>query len=309
MSKNYYYVIIPIWLCLIGMTNAVVAQKNQDNSIKLSIYSSEQSSSVYEKQKLQGKKAKQFDVVRFLNENKDKKVKISGRQNSGIDKIKYMYNSDDYLGKIKEDHHFQQEVVSIEKVPFLGVATVCEKAFEGVTVTRIINETAAEQSKLQVDDIITHIEGVEIRSNCDLSKGVQSFQVGDKIEITIRRMGRQLSKSARLGERFYKTISWKPVQKTMPTQIAMPSPEGQLLVFPNPSNGMAQMSFASENKQAFSIHVTDINGRTIYQQEVNSFDKKHDEYLDLSREADGLYFITIIQGTQTIKEKLIIQKQ
>lgn len=77
-----------------------------------------------------------------------------------------------------------------------------------------------------------------------------------------------------------------------------------LNIYPNPTDGMVTISANNLNSSDARIMVRDISGRILFEDRLNnksSFSKT----IDFSDRANGIYFITIIDGDKTINEKLI----
>ncbi len=82
---------------------------------------------------------------------------------------------------------------------FLGVTT--EKSDEGVTITAVTDESAAEKAGLKEDDIITKINDTKIESPEELTKVIGKFKPEDKITVTIKRDKKEQKLTATLTKR------------------------------------------------------------------------------------------------------------
>lgn len=85
-----------------------------------------------------------------------------------------------------------------DKRALLGVGT--ENADEGVLVTDVNKESAAEKAGLKKGDIITKIDDKKIESPDELTKVIRDHKPGDKVTITYLRDKKEASASAELGE-------------------------------------------------------------------------------------------------------------
>jgi hypothetical protein len=81
----------------------------------------------------------------------------------------------------------------------------------------------------------------------------------------------------------------------------------QLSISPNPSNGQFKLDFYSELSRGLDVHITDAYGRTVY---VRTFDvgagQKLNEWLDLTGQKDGMYFVKLTQADRTTTRTLIL---
>ncbi len=81
-------------------------------------------------------------------------------------------------------------------------------------------------------------------------------------------------------------------------------------VYPNPSSGELKLTFSNEGAENYTVELKTVLGQTVLREE-----KKNDtgfpisfKTLDVSRLANGSYFITIQSGQRLFKEKIIISK-
>lgn len=79
--------------------------------------------------------------------------------------------------------------------------------------------------------------------------------------------------------------------------------ENNIMVFPNPSNGVFNV-FANENKQCPKIEIYNLLGKKIYQSETKNWKSE----IDLSKQPNGIYFISIETDKRVAVQKLIIQQ-
>lgn len=254
-----------------------------------------------------------FDVAEYLEtHSKTSEIQLRGTIMSEHVVTKLRFDSES-IDQDTDCTHFCQQLEKVEKIPFLGVSTTNNEAFDGITINKIINFTAAENAGLQIGDIITLVDDEEIRSGCDLRSLISTYEIGDLIEITFFRNQRTESVETTLGYRMIKSITWKPCcdQPTTPADLNLNlvAGERQLELFPNPSNGMAQMQYTSSENGPLSISITDVSGRTIFHRAVKHFDGFYNTPLDISKEAEGIYFLHVVQADQIQTQKMIVHKQ
>ena len=86
---------------------------------------------------------------------------------------------------------------------FLGVETQeeTEHSEGGALITRVVNDSAADDAGLEEGDIIVEFDGRTIRGPQGLVKQIRSLDPGDDVSITVLRDGRELTLDVELGER------------------------------------------------------------------------------------------------------------
>lgn len=70
---------------------------------------------------------------------------------------------------------------------------------QGAFVSAVVVDSAAEKAGIQEGDIVTAVDDTEIASSTDLVAAVRTYQVGDKVDITLVRDGKEKTVSATLG--------------------------------------------------------------------------------------------------------------
>ncbi len=73
-------------------------------------------------------------------------------------------------------------------------------------------------------------------------------------------------------------------------------------IYPNPTNGIINISKNNQNSEESFVYITDIQGRSILKTSFNTTETK----IDLSNCQKGLYMISIVNGQQQYTEKLLI---
>jgi membrane-associated protease RseP (regulator of RpoE activity) len=100
----------------------------------------------------------------------------------------------------KDSKNNQQDLKNAqENTPFMGIEmAVPENAVTGVLVNRVISGSPAEKAGIKAQDIITAVDGKEVKSSADLSQAVLGYKVGDTIKVTIIRGGQNQELSVTL---------------------------------------------------------------------------------------------------------------
>lgn len=123
--------------------------------------------------------------------------------NSDGNKV-YVY-SDDGGGKIK--------VKKAGKGAYMGIymENLSEDAIkkhkypkdEGVLITKVVEDSPAEESGIKENDIIFMLAGEEVGSTSDLSTVVKKHEPGDEIDVVLYRKGKKKTIGITLGEQPY----------------------------------------------------------------------------------------------------------
>ena len=79
-----------------------------------------------------------------------------------------------------------------------------------------------------------------------------------------------------------------------------------VLVYPNPSNGIINISVKDDKTSNTTITVLTLDGRVILAEQLGSVKDVLKE-INLSNAAKGIYFIKLTKGEETIFSKVIVQ--
>lgn len=112
-----------------------------------------------------------------------------------IDKIKRIINELKSVGKIDRDFQIGMSIQSIDAgiVRYYNLENT-----KGVIVTKVIQNTPADNAGLKVGDIIIEIEDYKINNENTIFGVFQEFRVGQEIKIKVIRDGSELIKKMKL---------------------------------------------------------------------------------------------------------------
>ena len=248
-----------------------------------------------------------FDVAAFLTENADKKMLINGSFYSIKEVVEFYFNNQKDTA-IPACPQYCQEIVSIEKKPYLGAAIRDTENFSGVEVTGIIEGSAAAEAGFEVGDLITFVNDDPIYELCDLQIALAQYEPGDAMDIEIIRSDRKEKLYTILGYRLKKNVSWRPCCELEMTAAAAPVETSHISVevFPNPSDGLFQVKYASSTEKPLEVFLTDMNGRIFFQKDIKNFRQFYHDHIDLTHHAAGMYFINFVQDGKIKTEKVIL---
>lgn len=85
---------------------------------------------------------------------------------------------------------------------------------EGLLIRAVNNNSPASAAGLKVDDIITGVEGKEIKTGTELNDILNTKKVGDKIKITVNRNGNSVDTELTLGDLNEITKATESTQKS-----------------------------------------------------------------------------------------------
>jgi len=77
--------------------------------------------------------------------------------------------------------------------------------------------------------------------------------------------------------------------------------------FPNPSKGIFNLKFDSEDAVDTQINIYDMNGKEVYSKFVENFEGTFDEDIDISGSEEGAYILEIVKDNKRFNKKVIIE--
>ncbi len=93
-----------------------------------------------------------------------------------------------------------------------------------------------------------------------------------------------------------------------PGQQAKPGDESKtLLVYPNPSTGIVHLTINNLQGKKVELSVLNVIGTVMYQETVTEFNDRYTKMLDLSKFANGLYYVRLEADNTSQMCKLVIR--
>lgn len=188
-------------------------------------------------------------------------------------------------------------------------------AHRGIRISGIIDGTAADKSTLQTGDVIIEMDGIEVNSFNELLVERNKHQPGDDFVLTILRDGNPM-----IVEAQFLTCDQEEEQEEAPVEeviepIVVPDAPVQMVqnglqlekltAFPNPTYGKFNLRFQGEAVPT-RIRVTDITGRVVYSENLNTFDGIYNRELQVENATPGNMIVTIQQGDKVISEQVLL---
>ena len=96
---------------------------------------------------------------------------------------------------------------------------------------------------------------------------------------------------------FY-SIDWSSIHESM---------LNQLNVYPNPSTGLINITFASKAKGEINIILYNLIGKVVFEQSLFEFFGEFSTKININKKNKSMYILEIKSGEQSIKRKLIVQ--
>ena len=213
----------------------------------------------------------------------------------------------------------------MQQKAFLGV--LLDDASEGLEITKVVENSAAQESGLQAGDIIVKVGKANISDFHSLKAVMKQYKVGDKTKITVLRDGNKKSAKATLKAKTYQEKCCEGVEKVTPGMeieevevrvfvkdfstpkmlgevepAAYPETNSIELVveefnlFPNPNDGRFTLSFNLPSKGDTKIEVFNGETKKVYEQTLSGFEGAYNNEIDLSNEPAGIYYIRVMQN-------------
>ncbi|MFL5754463.1 MAG: PKD domain-containing protein [Bacteroidia bacterium] len=88
--------------------------------------------------------------------------------------------------------------------------------------------------------------------------------------------------------------------------VAENSVVNSLAIFPNPNNGMFELSMNLPDKSVYTIQITDVLGQSIFSEQVKNGGGRYTKSFNLSENGSGIYFISISNGKDKMTRKIMV---
>jgi hypothetical protein len=77
-------------------------------------------------------------------------------------------------------------------------------------------------------------------------------------------------------------------------------------VYPNPTNGLFELSFNASTAQNYKVTVLNTLGEIVYEYQLNDFAGEHQRMIDLSTLSKGVYVINVSSPTKNVMRKITV---
>ena len=92
-----------------------------------------------------------------------------------------------------------------------------------------------------------------------------------------------------------------------PGQPAKPSDDKTLLVYPNPSTGIVHLTINNLQGKKVELSVLNVIGSVMYHETLTELNDRYTKMLDLSKFANGLYYVRLESDNTSQMCKLVIR--
>jgi serine protease Do len=146
-----------------------------------------------------------FEIETEVKKGKNKRVDIKSFKMDGGDFNFHMPKMPDFEKSFRFDDHQQMAGGR----PRLGIEIQDLEEGDGVKVTDVDDEMAAGKSGLKEDDIITNLNGKEVKSVDDLRAKLKELKEGEAFKLAVKRNGKSQTIDIKYPKRL-KTANLQP---------------------------------------------------------------------------------------------------
>ncbi len=235
------------------------------------------------------------------------------------------------MGKPSCSPSQQQCCVKNKKIdkPMIGIMIEETENRKGIKIV----EVNRADNTLQIDDIVTKFEKLDVANTDQLIAAVNQKKPGDKVKIHFIRDGKKKKANVVLLGRTVKACcshsccsSDKTVQKIEKKIIIKKSSKENeeekiiksdignarlelenIELFPNPNDGTFKLNFNSSTISPISISITDASGKEIIKDEINDFNGTYTGEFNLKGNTPGIYFVNINQDGKVLTKKVVLK--
>ncbi|MGJ8661009.1 MAG: T9SS type A sorting domain-containing protein, partial [Bacteroidota bacterium] len=83
---------------------------------------------------------------------------------------------------------------------------------------------------------------------------------------------------------------------------------GTIAVYPNPSNGLFQIDFNTNNDMNITVQVTNVLGESVYVKDLGSINGTHKDAIDITNAAPGVYYVTIVSNNEKVMTSKLVKQ-
>ena len=189
------------------------------------------------------------------------------------------------------------------KDAFLGIRIRTVKKNKGAKILQIFKNTAAEKSVLQLNDIITSVNGVEIANNMQLTRMIQGMQPFDKVKVVYEREGKIKKISTLLGAKKIliekNEICCDLIDKNINVD--------QIILFPNPATSDLNLTFKDASSgELFSFEIYSMEGVKQISKKNQELNGRTSNKIEVDALANGSYVIRVVKGNKAYSKQFTV---
>ena len=80
------------------------------------------------------------------------------------------------------------------------MGVILDEGLDGPKIHEVVPESGAAKAGLQVNDMVTHLNGQRVATRDDLIRRVREFRPGEKVQLKLLRGGKEQTADVVLGE-------------------------------------------------------------------------------------------------------------
>ncbi len=127
---------------------------------------------------------------------------------------------------------------------------------------------------------------------------------GEKVKVRVMMMEPDQTENKMLEEVFQKGDRAQVANK-QPRMLMLNIQE--LSFAPNPNRGQFNLSFDVPQAGNTSVRIIDTAGKVVFEENLQNFEGRYNQKIDISDNYKGLYFVQIIQNNKIMTKKIVVQ--
>lgn len=149
---------------------------------------------------------------------------------------------------------------------------------------------------------------LEVSENGEISIEQEGAEVStENIDIQVSEDGNQITVTAiinvnDINEEEMKMLAGKGIDATEQSLDLQ-----NFNLYPNPTNGMINISFDVQAKEKTIMRIFDINGKEVYKEKIKQSEGIYNKQVDLSGNKKGVYFLQVLQGKESLTKKVVLE--
>ena len=270
--------------------------------------------------------------ITYMREGKEEKTQatLKSPEHERFNHFKFNFPDNDQQFRFKNHN---DNIFFKSKRPYIGIEIEEMEDGTGILITKVVDNSPAQKAGLRNGDIIQKLDGKDIDDVDELIDNVGSREIGSEIDVEYRREGKKqavkVSVDERKGSVFGKCCVRGKNGKDIDIEIKELF-EGEndnsffgegfsddkndleledISVYPNPTDRLLNIGFSTVVKGGpIEVRVTDISGREIYSDKIGDFQGDYRNTINLEKNPNGIYVVSIIQNGKVWTERIALNR-
>lgn len=199
-----------------------------------------------------------------------------------------------------------QKTCIVEKTEYqgalLGVQLKVNCGDKGAYIGRVVPNTAADKSVLEVNDLLLSVNGIDIKYPKHFINIISKYEAFQEINLVYERNSKVYTTQIVLDAKTTKIVNEEVCCDTFTL-------EENIAIYPNPAVKDLQITFKKSVQDNYTFEVFNLNGVRFFNEENSKLNNNLSKSISVENLEDGVYVLKVKQGSNVYSSLFVVKKQ